>query len=726
MIRLIATAVAAVWLAFAAVPGAQAQGCGPSNPNCIMPTAPNGTSDKRGATTEFVQKAFAGGSSLPPIATGSVLGNTSGSTASPTAQPIIPWSAPFHDGSGGTSAGHNLVWADLPPSFTADYFDMASGNPSLLYALTIAGAPAAGNTVTVNFTFSGVLTQLVYTVQSGDVANVIAQNISNCMRGITSTGASGCAAVLAAYKAFLSADGIGQVPTSGGATAGKFVFDFPWGSTNNLTTSVTGGVTSTLSSTFANATLDNGPVFICGRQVPGRTPLAGDQLCDMQWSTASGPSTGYDTTYFQLGSEYRGGGVLTAHARSFIASVSGNGNNALQNIYFGPKGVYLPKTDGSGGGCGGFTADSTTADDPGYGNFSACGQIFAGAGQIGAAFDPATRAMNETIGVLRVSGNAQQPSAGSGLEMNFHSGISQILSFNETGTAYLPLQIFGSNVFMQAPGSPGATSNLTTSGIDLNLNATASPGFAINGIHLTSLDGAQIGYGLNDFGGTPLNVFQRADNTNASPTAVQTNDGLGGIRFDGYSASVSGGGAGYYTGAARILALVGSNFSGTNSETGLVFNVTGPSQTSGSTKFKMWGSGGYAVGATIAAGSDPGAGFVSVDSGYKLTSLWSSTTAPTISAGFCSSPSVSNNNGTASFEITVGSACGAGTGTITLPSAAHKWTCSFVDVTTPNTHVIRQTGGSATTVTVQDYSGTTGATQNMVASDVIQAQCAGY
>lgn len=35
---------------------AHAQGCGPSNPNCIVPTAPIGTSDNRAASTAFVQQ----------------------------------------------------------------------------------------------------------------------------------------------------------------------------------------------------------------------------------------------------------------------------------------------------------------------------------------------------------------------------------------------------------------------------------------------------------------------------------------------------------------------------------------------------------------------------------------------------------------------------------------------------------------------------------------------
>lgn len=111
---------------------------------------------------------------------------------------------------------------------------------------------------------------------------------------------------------------------------------------------------------------------------------------------------------------------------------------------------------------------------------------------------------------------------------------------------------------------------------------------------------------------------------------------------------------------------------------------------------------------------------------YALTTQLFSQTPPTLTAGFCSSPSVSQNNGNAAYEITIGSSCAAGTGTITLPAASHNWKCDFADVTNPANNIIRQTGGTATTVTVQDYNGTTGVAQNMTAADVIRANCVAY
>ena len=51
----------ALFLLLASCGAAAAQGCGPQNPNCIVPTAPPGTSDNRAASTAFVQNATGGG-----------------------------------------------------------------------------------------------------------------------------------------------------------------------------------------------------------------------------------------------------------------------------------------------------------------------------------------------------------------------------------------------------------------------------------------------------------------------------------------------------------------------------------------------------------------------------------------------------------------------------------------------------------------------------------------
>lgn len=59
MRRLVVAAFAAAIL-FGFVDAAAAQGCGPQNPNCIVPTAPPGTSNNQAASTAFVQAATTG------------------------------------------------------------------------------------------------------------------------------------------------------------------------------------------------------------------------------------------------------------------------------------------------------------------------------------------------------------------------------------------------------------------------------------------------------------------------------------------------------------------------------------------------------------------------------------------------------------------------------------------------------------------------------------------
>ena len=68
----------------------------------------------------------------------------------------------------------------------------------------------------------------------------------------------------------------------------------------------------------------------------------------------------------------------------------------------------------------------------------------------------------------------------------------------------------------------------------------------------------------------------------------------------------------------------------------------------------------------------------------------------------------------------------ASTGTVTLPTAAVGWVCDFHDVTTPASFVTEMTGGTSTTVTVTNYSRTTGIATAWAASDVLRAKCIAY
>jgi hypothetical protein len=107
--------------------------------------------------------------------------------------------------------------------------------------------------------------------------------------------------------------------------------------------------------------------------------------------------------------------------------------------------------------------------------------------------------------------------------------------------------------------------------------------------------------------------------------------------------------------------------------------------------------------------------------------LSESSTAPTISSGFGTSPSVSANNGTPAFRVNVGTGGVATSGVIGLPAATTGWNCFCTDITTNSTGVFscKQTASSTTTATVGNFSDVAVATA-WTASDILAVSCFAY
>jgi len=104
----------------------------------------------------------------------------------------------------------------------------------------------------------------------------------------------------------------------------------------------------------------------------------------------------------------------------------------------------------------------------------------------------------------------------------------------------------------------------------------------------------------------------------------------------------------------------------------------------------------------------------------SLVSLADSTTAPTISSGFGTSPSIVANtaNGTRTFQVNVGTGGTATSGVISFPAASHGWGCAVTDMT--SNIVTRVTAFTTTTMTVT-------AASAWAASDVLLfSGCAGF
>jgi hypothetical protein len=99
---------------------------------------------------------------------------------------------------------------------------------------------------------------------------------------------------------------------------------------------------------------------------------------------------------------------------------------------------------------------------------------------------------------------------------------------------------------------------------------------------------------------------------------------------------------------------------------------------------------------------------------YLNNTMMTSATAPTVSSGFGTSPTIASNNGTASFTINVGTGGVATSGVVGLPTSATGWNCFVSDQTT--NVATRQTASTTTTATLTAASAWT-------ASDILIASC---
>ena len=107
--------------------------------------------------------------------------------------------------------------------------------------------------------------------------------------------------------------------------------------------------------------------------------------------------------------------------------------------------------------------------------------------------------------------------------------------------------------------------------------------------------------------------------------------------------------------------------------------------------------------------------------------LLNSTTAPTIASGFGTSPSVVANNGTNAFTINVGTGGTANNGVVTMPVATTGWACTVTPNGAPQAAAIMYSAPTSTSsITITNYTLTTGAVLAWPASTVISVQCKGY
>jgi hypothetical protein len=104
-------------------------------------------------------------------------------------------------------------------------------------------------------------------------------------------------------------------------------------------------------------------------------------------------------------------------------------------------------------------------------------------------------------------------------------------------------------------------------------------------------------------------------------------------------------------------------------------------------------------------------------------------TAPTISSGFGTSPSIVTPNGTAAFTINVGTGGVATSGVIGLVTAATGWNCFATDITATSTHTALETeitASTTTSATLESQNRATGAATAWATGSIIRVSCFAY
>lgn len=179
--------------------------------------------------------------------------------------------------------------------------------------------------------------------------------------------------------------------------------------------------------------------------------------------------------------------------------------------------------------------------------------------------------------------------------------------------------------------------------------------------------------------------------------------------------------------SAQVLAV--DNFDGaklsSNKIFGWVSNAT-PANTTADTSFSRIAAGVVGIGTTGAAGSV--AGTVAATNYRVASTPVILGTAPTLASGGCTSPTAVTANGTAAFSIGVGTSCsGSQPLVFTLPAATTGWICHGVNTSNAATSSPRQTGAvSTTSVTITNFSETTGLAAAWTNSDNVVVSCMGY
>ena len=224
---------------------------------------------------------------------------------------------------------------------------------------------------------------------------------------------------------------------------------------------------------------------------------------------------------------------------------------------------------------------------------------------LGDATAAATRLLLSKLGVFTIGSTVAIDQAGnitlSGvLECNGSSGGVNVIS----DTANNSIQTVGGVLAKYL----GASKNVT---------ALPTGGLTDIVAQFANADGSITRVVVDGFGAIPAITFRRANNTNASPSAILSGDELGVFSFRGYT------GSGYSATTTQFAGFAAENWSGSATGAYLTFSTTTIGTTSAAERMRIDSTGHVFINATLDDNSGAVlqlAGFVSATNGYYTAS----------------------------------------------------------------------------------------------------------
>jgi len=285
---------------------------------------------------------------------------------------------------------------------------------------------------------------------------------------------------------------------------------------------------------------------------------------------------------------------------------------------------------------------------------------------------------------------------------------------NNLGAGQNTLASLSTGSFNVAIDNAALTSLTTASGaVGIGLNAGATT---------TTNPGTYVGSGAGQYptgGGNVASGLDALQGASAGSTA-QNNAAYGNLALQAVTTAqqnfAGGGSAGILCTTCQHQTLVGfdagDKVTTADKSTLIGFSAGGTTYQSGFGVILLC-SGNFTCDTPAANTHD----YISIDG-----AIVENTQAPTIASGFGTGATVPVGASTFLFEVNVGTGGTASSGVITMPTPAapNAWGCHVVDVTNSATsNTVVTPSGAGTTVTLTNYSRTTGALTAWAASDVL-------